>query len=170
MAATQAPTSATRSTRSDRSEPRRAIDARKLFQAGRALLDQGRAWEARQALRRATELEPEEPRYLSYYGVSLAMAERKTKEAVKLCEAALAKDFCTPEMYLNLGRVYLLRRDRGRAYEIFQAGLLVDAEHHGLARAVADLGVRRAPPLPFLHRSHPVNRKAGRLLHRLRLR
>jgi hypothetical protein len=100
---------------------------------------------------------------LSYYGLCVAMASTRLKEAHDLCAAAVLADPSRPDHHLNLGRVHLRMGDRAGAFESFVRGLRVDRRHRGLVDALGRLGFRRRPVLAFLGRRHPLNRMLGQL-------
>jgi tetratricopeptide (TPR) repeat protein len=102
-------------------------------------------------------------RYRSYYGVCLALRERKIREGLTLCQEAAREEFFNPEMWLNLGRVELTAGHRRKAYLAFTRGLRLAPEHKELERELGRLGVRRRPVFPFLSRANPLNVLAGRM-------
>jgi Flp pilus assembly protein TadD len=124
--------------------------AEEYFKAGVILLKRGDDREATEAFRRALEMEPSEPRYLSYFGLCLARVKKRTKEAVRLCEKAAKEDFYRPDIFLNLGRVYLLAGNRKKAYEAFRQGHRVDKSDRELRAELEKMGVQRnaASPKP----------------------
>jgi Flp pilus assembly protein TadD len=140
------------------------------FKAGLVLLKRGNDREAAKAFRRAHEMAPSEPRYLSYFGLCLARVERRTKEAVRLCEKAAREDFYRSDIFLNLGRVYLLAGNRKKAYGAFRQGHRVDRTDRELRAELEKMGMRRPPVLGFLRRENPVNRIAGKVRDKLTLR
>jgi tetratricopeptide (TPR) repeat protein len=143
----------------------------KLFQAGVVFLEKlDRVGDALMAFKKAHELVPDDSRYASYYGLCLALAKRDTREAVPICMDAIRRDIYRPELFLNLGRVYLLKRDRGRAHEAFMMGLRLDRRDPRIRRELRRMGIRRRPIFPFLDRDHLLNRWLGRLLSRYGLR
>jgi len=143
----------------------------RLFQAGVVLLEKmDRVGDALIAFKKAYELRPQETRYASYYGLCLARAKRDTRQALAICMDAIRRDFYRPELFLNLGRVYLMNRDRARAHEAFCLGLKLDRRHPRINAELKKMGVRKKPFVPFLERDHPVNRVSGRWLARLGLR
>jgi hypothetical protein len=83
---------------------------------------------------------------------------------------AIRRDVFRAELFLNLGRVYLMARDRRSAYEAFTMGLRIDRRDPRLRRELRRMGVRRRPVLPFLDRGHAVNRWLGRFMARHGLR
>ena len=102
-------------------------------------------------------------RSLSYYGLCLAMASRRVREALDICERAVAAEFYNPELYLNLGRVYLRCGDRRSAFGAFVQGLRLNHRHGGIIAQIRRLGFRRRPVVGFLRRGHPLNRLLGRV-------
>lgn len=106
-------------------------------------------------------------RYLSYYGLALALSRGANHEALRACQRALTLDNCDADLFFNLARVYLLAKKKTRAMEIISRGLRVDPTHRRLAELQV-LEERRARPLvPMLHRDHPLNRSLGRLRNSL---
>ena len=102
---------------------------------------------------------------LSYFGLSLALVQKKYRTAVDLCRRALDLEFYNGDHYANLAHVYLISGQRKKAYEIVQTGLRLLPEHEGLHRAQRQLGVRSRPAVPFLDRSHPINVSLGQVRH-----
>lgn len=138
----------------------------------------------------ALEAEPslrEIPVVNSYLGYCMARERGQFRQAIALCESALRTEPHNPAHYLNLGRIYLLTRQKAKAVATFRKGLSTDAvtERAAAAESPADgrakqqalilselrrLGIRKRPPFPSLPREHPLNRVVGRLLARLNLR
>ncbi len=162
----------------DRTLPRQEGDSpagpedapEEFFKAGLFLLKRNKLAEALAAFKKALYLRSEEPRYMSYTGLSLALAHGKTKEAILLCERAVQKEFFRQELFLNLGRVYLISGNRRKAHVAFRKGMALDRENRMLRGELEKMGVRRPPVFQFLDRRHPINKVAGKVLHRLRLR
>ena len=103
------------------------------------------------------------PIYLSYYGWSLARFSNRLTEARDFCEAAARREFYNPEVFLNLGRVYLRCGDRSRAFSAFVRGIRLNPRHPGLIQGLRRLGIRQRPVVRFFDRSHPLNRLLGRI-------
>ena len=116
-------------------------------------------------LRRAVELNRDNPYYLSYLGLAVARAAQKWAEAEFLCVTALDLKRDDERLYLNLAEVYTEANRTQDAIETLKMGL----EHVGndplLLRALGRLQRRRPPVLPFLRRSHFLNRNLGMLRH-----
>jgi tetratricopeptide (TPR) repeat protein len=102
-------------------------------------------------------------RCLSYFGLSLALANGNgMPEAVRACESALKNDKYDGELYLNLGRVYLLSGRRGKAIQTFERGLVEEPDHAELRGALREAERRARPVLSMLPRSHPLNVYLGK--------
>ena len=145
-------------------------DAEELYKAGLFLLKRDKVKEALAAFKRAFKIKGSEPRYMSYLGLCLAIAEGKSREAVTLCEKAVQMEFFRSELFLNLGRVYLISGNRKKAHMAFRKGLALDRENRNLRTELEKMGIRKPPVFPFLERKHPINKLAGKVLYRLRLR
>jgi len=141
-------------------------EAIQVFRSGLAHMRDGQSFEALAAFRQAAAMEPQNPYFLSYYGLALGQASRNWDEAEALCMAALRKRRQIPQLYLNLAELY---RSGGRvadAVETLNDGLRYTARDSRLVEALRYFGVRRAPVLSFLGRNHPLNRYLGRMRHR----
>ncbi len=104
---------------------------------------------------------------LSYYGLCLALNKGRVREAAEFCQLAIQREFYNPEHYMNLAKVWSTGRSRRKAIEAVDRGLAVAPNDPVLARFRTDLGVRRSPVLPFLHRDNPLNVTLGRMRHQL---
>jgi tetratricopeptide (TPR) repeat protein len=127
------------------------------------------------------------PAVESYLGYCIAKERGMLREAVRLCRSALKAEPDNPAHYLNLGRVFLIAQNKGKAIAAFwdgiskapgaEAGVLVKRAQRGHAREhnlileeLRRLGIRKKAPFPSLHRGHPLNRATGKLLATLGLR
>lgn len=106
---------------------------------------------------------------LSYYGFSLAMIHGANREALRFCEEAARHGFFHPDIYLNLGKLYLKKGDRRKAIRAIREGLDLDPGHPSLQDALFDMGIRRRPVIPFLSRGNYLNRILGRLTFQIGL-
>lgn len=104
-------------------------------------------------------------RGLSYFGVCLALVQRKFKVAIDLCRRAIDLEFYNGSHYANLARVYLAAGQRKKALETVESGLKVAPEHESVLAVRAMIGVRARPAVPFLDRSHPINVTIGQARH-----
>ncbi len=106
------------------------------------------------------------PLAMSYYALCLATAEGHYDKAISMCVMAAEKEFYNPEIYLNLGRIFLVNGQKRVAMKSFKKGLGYDISHEDIIEEVRRLGIRRSPTLSFLHRNNPVNRFFGKLIGR----
>lgn len=109
-------------------------------------------------------------RYLSFYGLASALANRPSREAIKACEVAARREFLSAELQLNLGKVYLLAGKRTRALAAFEHGLRIAPRNKALRAEIASVDRRGAPPIPWIARNHPLNKFLGRMRSSLRTR
>ena len=112
---------------------------------------------------RARRLSRPHMRYLSYYGLSLALAHGPTRAAIWACEKAAAEDSFSPEVLMNLGKVLMMDGQETRALSILEQGLRIAPGNQALASELADMDRRSSPPFRSLPRSNPLNRWVGRL-------
>ena len=141
-------------------------EAIQVFRFGLAHLRDGQSFEALAAFRQAASLEPQNPYFLSYYGLALGQTSRNWDEAEALCLAGLRKRRQVPQLYLNLADLYRLHGRVADAVEILNDGMRYTASDGRLVEALATFGARRPPVLSFLGRNHPLNRYLGRVRHR----
>lgn len=128
--------------------------------------------------RGACEL-PSRPFFLSYVGYLMAIVEDKTREGAIMCEEAIyilrkAKSadipFFLPLFYLHLGKTHLMAGRKAPAIDAFREGLKYDPRSRELISEIKASGARKAPVVPFLERSNPINKYLGKLRHELQSR
>src|SRR5712672_2586243 len=141
-------------------------EALREFKQGLTLLRDNYAIKALPHMKRAAELEKNNPYYMSYLGVVLARSEHKWGEAEKLCDGAVRLKRNQAQLYLNLAEVYATAGRKDDAVETLQAGLKYARRDVRLNLAINRLVERRPPVFSFLSRRHPLNRQIGRLRHR----
>lgn len=108
---------------------------------------------------------PRDATGLSYFGLTLALVQRKFKPAIDLCKRAIDLEFYNGDHYMNLAKVYIAAGNRKKAVETAEAGLKLVPEHEGLLQTRKEIGVRSRPSVPFLDRSHPINVSLGQSRH-----
>jgi predicted Zn-dependent protease len=143
------------------------LDAFREFREGLAQLRDGDPDAALPLLRQASKRDPENPFYVSYYGLSLAASERRWEEAEKLCHAAVCRARRQAQLYLNLAEVYLAADRRQAAVDTLALGLHYLPKDVRLQIQYGKLCSRRTPVLAFLPRTHAINRSLGRMRQRL---
>ena len=119
-------------------------------------------------VRRALELTPQNPFYLSYLGLLTAVVERRFVDGEKFCLEALEARRNHAQLYLNLAEVYQSAARPQEAIEVLNKGFLSTGRDSRIRRALKKFGARREPVLSFLHRGHSLNRVLGRWRHRLK--
>jgi tetratricopeptide (TPR) repeat protein len=137
------------------------------FREGVELLKNEYPEKALVKLRRAFESDRRNPYYISFLGLSIARAEQNWSEALELCETAVRVNRKEIQFHMNLVEVYALAGWREKALHKLDGALKLFGNDARLKRARAKAVERRAPVLPFLERSHVLNRKLGKLRHRM---
>jgi Flp pilus assembly protein TadD len=137
--------------------------AEEHFRQGEAALRAGDHSRALDHFRATTRLQPNNPRYRSYLGLCMGLAERRFDKAVDLCRTAAKEEFFNPAMYHNLARVYLAFGFKAEAIRYLRRGSMIDPGNMVIAQELQVLGVRQKPPLRFLPRRHTLNRWLGAL-------
>ncbi len=109
-----------------------------------------------------------DPVAASYYALCVAAYRKDAMIAANLCTSAMKRGFYSPELFLNLGKIYLLAKRKDLAIKAFSKGLTIDMAHKGLKRQLKRLGTRRDAPISFLPRSHAVNIVIGQITHKIK--
>lgn len=102
---------------------------------------------------------------LSYYGLCVALVQRKFKGAIDLGRKAIELQFYNANHYVNLARIYVAAGNRKKGVETIEQGLRILPDDERLIAMREELGRRARPPVPFLSRSHPINKVIGRARH-----
>ena len=100
---------------------------------------------------------------LSYYGLCLALHRGRIKEAAEFCLFGIDKDRFNADAYHNMARVWIAGRSRRKAVDAIERGLAIDPRHKALVKLRDDIGIRKRPVIPFLHRDNPLNVSLGKL-------
>jgi len=140
-------------------------EAMRDFKLGVRLLRERSYARALFCFRRAAEAERNNPYFLSYFGLALALAERNWDDAIQLCEDAVRQKRSVAQLYLNLAEVYLRAGRKSDAVETLEVGSELAGRDVRVKRMLHFLGMRRPAVLPFLNRKHVLNRGLGRLRH-----
>jgi predicted Zn-dependent protease len=143
------------------------LDAFREFREGLARLRDGEAEAAVKLLRQAMDRDPENPYYVSYYGLSLAHAEGRWQEAEHFCHTAVCRSRRQAQLYLNLAEVYVNSGRPQGAADTLARGLRYLPSDARLQAAFGRLATRRPPILRFLPRTHVINRSFGQFRHRI---
>jgi len=144
------------------------VEPARLFKEALAYVKRREPNMAAHVLRRVLELKPRDPCCMSYLGLCMAMVNRRSREALELCDEALKAGCYDALYYGNLGKVHLLRGNRRKAYAAFVAGLEVDPRNRDITQELRAMGFRKGVAFRSLPRGHVANRLAGRMRHLLR--
>src|SRR6202043_236253 len=125
-------------------------EAFREFKQGLTLLRDNYAGKALPHMRRAMDLDKNNPYYMSYLGVVLARSEQQWGEAERLCDAAVRMKRNQAQLYLNLAEVYTSAGRRDDAVEALEAGLKFARRDVRLSIAMNRLMRRREPVFTFL--------------------
>jgi hypothetical protein len=137
-----------------------------VFEQGKTAYVRGDVSAAHAAFERAHRREPRDPRYMSWYGLTLVLVERNSNLGVLLSDQALRAAGPDPDLLLNQARIHLALNQRERTVRALLRGLELWPNHPALVAARNSLGWRRRPVLPFLSRNSVLNRWLGRIRHR----
>ena len=137
------------------------------FREGIKLLKNEYPQKALVRLKRAFESDQHNVYYISFLGLAIARAQRKWDQASDLCEVAVQLKPAEIQFHLNLGEVYALAGRREKALDKLEHALRLFGNDARLVQARSKVEKRRAPVLPFFGREHILNRKLGKLRHRI---
>jgi Flp pilus assembly protein TadD len=141
-------------------------EAFREFKTGLTFLRDNYVNRALEHIKRAADLEKNNPYYMSYLGVALARTSQKWGDAERLCDTAVRLKRNQAQLYLNLAEVYMSAGRKEDAREALIAGMKYARRDIRLNIAMAKLTPRRSPVFTFLERDHPLNRHFGMLRHR----
>jgi tetratricopeptide (TPR) repeat protein len=140
-----------------------SCSAEEHFRRGETALQSEDHARALEHFRAANRLDPTSPRYRSYFGLCLGLAERRFDKALDLCRSAAKEEFFNPALYHNLARVHLAFGFKAEGIRYLRRGMMIDPGNAPIAADLEVLGVRRSPSLRFLSRHHVLNRWLGAL-------
>jgi len=133
-------------------------EAEGLFKKGLEALTEGNTLSALSYLEKAINID-NSPIISSYYAFCIAKARGQVSKAVSLCEEAIKREPQNSQLYLNLGRIYLIT-NKEDAIKTFREGLNYEANQQ-IIDELNRLGPRKKPIIPFLKRSNPINKYLG---------
>lgn len=139
-----------------------------LFKQGLCLLDKSNILGALACFEKAYR-EKKTPSIQSFLAYCIAMERGQITEALNLCRTAIDAEPQNPEHYLNLGRVYLKAKRKDDAIAELRRGLSF-GDNSDIRILLERIGQRKKPVLNFLPRNSFLNKYAGLILRRLRLR
>ncbi len=143
--------------------------AEESYTQGRRALSEGRGREAMALFEAAIRIawrgrgSVPQARYLSYYGLCLALMRNENREGLRVCREAVSLEGHDPDIRFNLGRVLLQAGRRAEAHKCFVRSLALGGDHPTIRSALRSMGTRSRPALPFLPRHSSLNVFLGRL-------
>jgi tetratricopeptide (TPR) repeat protein len=143
-------------------------EAKQFFDQGLHELNEGKILAALSFFEKALSRE-EDPLISSFFAFCMARERGEIKKAISLCTAAIKREPENSFHYLNLGKIYLLKKDNREAINIFRQGLNYE-ENRQIVHELNKLGTRKPPIIPFLKRRNILNKYLGLMLGRLKLR
>jgi Tfp pilus assembly protein PilF len=158
------------SSRGPKSVPEKAketLESKALFNQALEFLSRSQTHQALEKVQKALRIAPRNSRYMSLYGLCVAMERGDHESAEKLCEKAIRLDPRDPVNRVNLGKVYRLEGRTSDAYDQFIGAWEVDRFHPAPAAELSRMGIRRPPVVPFLPRGNWLNVHLGRLRARM---
>lgn len=104
------------------------------------------------------------PVFSSFLGMIGALRDSQPFQGLEVCKKAVNMDPDEPLCYLNLARIYMAMNDRYHAVRAIHKGLRSRNKSRELLYTYyKSIGIRRQPPLKFLHRDNPVNKVLGKI-------
>ncbi|MBI5025134.1 MAG: tetratricopeptide repeat protein [Nitrospirae bacterium] len=146
------------------------MGAEEFYSKGISFLRKGNTLNALAQFQKAFEIEPQNPKYQSFFALCSAIERGTVNEAIVSCKKAIGREPETPELYFNLGKVYLKANKMGEAIEAFRQGLKLNANNKEISAILDTLGTRKRPILPFLSRDNFINKYLGFILSKLGFR
>ena len=131
------------------------------FTKGKRLIEEQKFREAARLLKKIYDTSRDNPGYISYYGMAVAIGNGEIKRGLELCTKAIKKEFYRPEFYANLANVYMAAGNKKGAITALSKGLKYETRGDTLHNMLVELGVRKGPVLPFLKRSSRINKFLG---------
>ena len=142
------------------------FESQDLFQRAELCIRRRNFEKAEALLSEALKISPENPSYISYYGLVIGMLG-DLGEAEKLCRKAVELYAYNPIIFVNLGRILLERGNRKEARDMFSHAYGMDNRNSAAALELSGMGVRRPPVFSFLSRNNSLNVWFGKIRHRM---
>lgn len=114
--------------------------AKAQFIIGKKNMDKGNFWGAADALRWAIRLDPNNARYLSYFGKALSHMPRRLHEAEENCKKAIKMEPTNSEHYINLAMIYKKAGLEGKATALLEEALKWDPDNEII---LTELGIKK---------------------------
>lgn len=142
-------------------------ESKVLFSQALEMMSRNNVQSAISNLEEALQIAPDNPAYLSHYGLCVAIDRGEYEAGRRLCERAIRMDPSDPINRVNLGRIYRLEGMNDRAHNTFIKAWRQNKSHPAAASELSRMGIRRRPVIRFLPRSHWLNVRLGMLRAKL---
>lgn len=109
------------------------------------------------------------PEVLAWYGYCLARDRKQFGQAINLCKEALETAPDNPDIYLAVGKIYMLAGRKRSAISAFNKGLKM-GRNDAIVKQLHLIGLRKDPILGFMDRDSFINVYLGIFLSKLGLR
>ena len=138
-------------------------EADHICQQGIDLCDTNEYAQAHKLFQQALAMYPQSPRINSWLGYTTAIVENKVATGIQLCKKAIDSDVPDAMFYRNIGKLYLMQKNKRGAIGAFAKGLQIDKGNNYILKEWKVLGFRRSPLIKFLGRDHPINKFFGKI-------
>lgn len=145
-----------------------SLKAQQEYQRGLQELEGGNVLAALARVEAALKL-CDNPDWYPCLGYCIAKERGHVTRGLELCQAAIERQPDRGEHYYYLARVLLVAKRKPEAIQALRQGLSHN-EHRLIKQLLDELGTRKKPVLPWLHRDNPINKYLGLFLKRIGLR
>ena len=121
------------------SEYQEAVRAEEQYRTGIQEYKDGNYWQAVEAFRWATRLNPKQAKYWSYLSLALTKMPKKLKQAEEALLEALKLEPFNADHYANLGRIYIQAGLKKRAKTHFEKALKFDSTNTKAQRGLKEI-------------------------------
>lgn len=140
----------------------RENEAEHICQQGIDLCDADNFAAAHKLFQQAYGMYPNSPRINSWLGYTTAIVENKVGTGMQYCKKAVESDIPDAMFFRNIGKLYLMQRNKRSAIGAFARGLQIDKGNKYILKEWKVLGFRRKPIIPFLPRENALNKLLGK--------
>lgn len=117
---------------------------------------------AHKLFKQAYDIFPSNPRINSWIGYTYGIHLDKVALGLKHCKMAIDSEEPDALYFRNLGKLYLLQKNKRSAIGAFARGLQIDKNNAAILKEWSTLGFRRKPFFGFLPRENFLNKMIGK--------
>lgn len=143
--------------------------ARQSFNRGLEYFGQGNPLAALSYFEKAFSLDSSNLVCQSYIALLMATERGQLQKAIAIVEEGIRRSPEEALLYVNLGKLYIKANRKEDAIQVIRKGMGYCHVPEGAA-LLDSLGTRRKPVFPFFSRNHFLNKYAGLLLKKLKVR